>query len=186
MVKRILQLFLLLLLINSQLLFSQNTGDESIAVGQEAPKIVLPDINNEYVYVSDFCGKTLRKPYKNKTKHVVVLSFFATWCKPCIAEIPHLQNLREKFRGKPVKFYLVNVGEERELIQKFKQQKNVGLPILMDRFKKTAEKFDALTLPRLFVLGKNGKIQYESRGFSNPQQFEQDLENKITALLEHK
>ena len=62
----------------------------------DAPLFSLPDLNNNYIALRDLCGEKLRKPWKNKTKHVVVLSFFATWCKPCIAEIPHLQNIQKK------------------------------------------------------------------------------------------
>jgi thiol-disulfide isomerase/thioredoxin len=81
MVNRSILLFLLLFVLNSQVVISSDM------IGKEAPLFSLPDLNNEYVALRDLCGEKLRKPWKNKTKHVVVLSFFATWCKPCIAVV---------------------------------------------------------------------------------------------------
>jgi thiol-disulfide isomerase/thioredoxin len=157
--------------------------DPFIAVGQPAPTFSLPNIDQKYVSLRDLCGKELRKPWKNKIKHVVVLSFFATWCKPCIAEIPHLESLEKQFKDQPVKFFLIDVGEEREKVKDFKNKKDISLNILLDRYQKTATKYDALTLPRLVVVDKEGVIQKEQKGFSDPEAFETELKNLITKLL---
>ncbi len=157
---------------------------EPIKVGEKAPAFALPNLHNEYIALKDFCGEKLRKPWKNKTKYAVVLSFFATWCKPCIAEIPHLQKVKEKFQDKPVKFYLVNVGESRENINKFFKGKNISIPILLDRYKKISEKYDALKLPRLFILDQNGFIKLEKRGFSSDgEKFENEIETLLSSLF---
>lgn len=157
--------------------------DPVIAVGQEAPTFSLPDLDQKYITLRDLCGKSLRKPWKNKTKHVVVLSFFATWCKPCIAEIPHLEALEKEFTSQPVKFFLVDVGEDRDKIVNFKNKKNIGLSILLDRYQKTATNYDALTLPRLVIIDKEGIIRKEQKGFSDPEAFEKELKNLIAELL---
>lgn len=177
MVKKSLIILILIFTLN----FGGIIGQDK--VGKEAPAFSLPDLSNEYIALRDLCGEKLRKPWKNKTKHVVVMSFFATWCKPCIAEIPHLQNLQKKYKGKSVKFFLINVGEQKEKIQKFLKSKNISLPILMDKYKKISEKYDALTLPRLFVIDKNGKIQLEKRGFKDAKKFETDLDRILNKLL---
>jgi thiol-disulfide isomerase/thioredoxin len=150
----------------------------------EAPTFSLPSLDQEYVSLRDFCGQSLRKPWINKTKHVVVLSFFATWCEPCKKEIPHLTELMNEFKDQPVKFFLIDVGEEKEKVINFVNSARVEIPVLLDRYKKTAERFDALTLPRLFVLDKNGLIQRKQKGFSNPKDFEIEMRELITLLLE--
>ena len=155
-----------------------------VNVGKEAPPFSLPDLSNEYVALRDLCGDKLRKPWKNKTKHVVVISFFATWCKPCIAEIPHLQRLQKKYSGKPIKFFLVNVGEEKEKIEKFLKSQITSIPILMDKYKKISEKYDALTLPRLFIIDKLGIIQLEQKGFKDGEKFESDLDQILSKLVD--
>jgi hypothetical protein len=60
----------------------------------------------------------------------------------------------------------------------------VEIPILLDRYKKTAEKFDALTLPRLYVLDKNGLIQRKQKGFSNADDFIIEMRELIKILLQ--
>ena len=56
------------------LLIMQNIIGE-IKKGEEAPLFSLPDVSNQYIALRDLCGEKLRKPWKNKVKHVVVLSF---------------------------------------------------------------------------------------------------------------
>ncbi len=157
--------------------------DPEIMVGQIAPTFSLPDMDQNYISLRDFCGKKLRKPWKNKTKNVVVLSFFATWCKPCMAEIPHLESIKKEFSGEAVKFFLVDVGEEREKVSAFQKKKNINLNILLDRYQKTAQKYDALTLPRLIVIDKEGIIRKEQKGFSDPDAFKTDMKQLISDLL---
>jgi thiol-disulfide isomerase/thioredoxin len=175
---------LLLILILPGLLIAQSPEDP-LCIGCEAPTFSLPSLEGDYTSLRDFCGEKLRKPWKNKLKHVVVLSFFATWCEPCKKEIPHLEKLQDEFKDKPVKFFLIDVGEERDKIAKFIQDTNVQIPVLLDRYQKAAEKYDALTLPRLYVLDQYGKIQRKQKGFSNPDDFEIEMRELINMLLEN-
>jgi len=178
---RITLIFILLILVGNS---PAQDKTDPLCIDCEAPTFSLPSLEDEYVSLRDFCGKELRKPWINKTKHVVVISFFATWCEPCKAEIPHLNKLQEEFKDQPIKFFLIDVGEEKEEISAYLETANVEIPVLLDRYKKTAERFDALTLPRLYVLDKNGKIQRKQKGFTNPQDFEIEMRELITVLLE--
>jgi len=154
-----------------------------IEVGKDAPTFSLPDLNQQYVALRDFCGAKLNKPWINKAKQVVVVSFFATWCKPCLQEIPHLEKIKNDFAAQGVKFLLIDVGEEEAKIKEFLTQNTINLDILIDRYKKIAEKYDALTLPRLIVIDKNGIIRKEQKGFTNGEQFETDLRQLLGELL---
>ena len=178
-------LFIAVILILSCVVLAQEPVDP-LCIECEAPTFSLPSLDQEYVSLRDFCGQTLRKPWINKTKHVVVLSFFATWCEPCKKEIPHLTKLMNEFKDQPVKFFLIDVGEEREKVLNYVNSAGVDVPVLLDRYQKTAERFDALTLPRLFVLDKNGLIQRKQKGFSNPNDFEIEMRELLTLLLEEK
>lgn len=170
-------------LILSQGLFALEESDQ-LCIGCEAPTFSLPSLQEDYISLRDFCGEQLRKPWLNKTKYVVVISFFATWCEPCKKEIPHLEKLQAEFSDQPVKFFLIDVGDEREKVSEYVQEKKVEIPILLDRYKKTAEKFDALTLPRLYVLDKNGVIQRKQKGFTNADDFIIEMRELIKLLLQ--
>ena len=83
---------------------------DSLKAGDLAPMFVMRDIvTGEAVYLRDYTGKELRNDgKKNKIRHAVVLSFWATWCQPCKEEIPQLAKVALGFKGMPVKFFLVN------------------------------------------------------------------------------
>jgi len=182
----IVRVFLLisLILLIQNFLFAQSEN-EPLCIGCDAPTFSLPSIEDDYISLRDFCGEKLRKPWKNKTKHIIIISFFATWCEPCKKEIPHLEKLQNEFKDRPVKFFLVNVGEERQIVSKYLQEADVKIPVMLDRYQKTAEKYDALTLPRLYVIDQNGKIQRKQKGFSNPDDFEIEMRELLNILLEN-
>ncbi len=161
----------------------ENSKTNGPGIGKEAPTFSLPDLKQQYVALRDFCGPKLNKPWINKTKQVVVLSFFATWCKPCLQEIPHLEKIENNFTGQSVKFLLVDVGEEEAKIKEFLNLNSIELNILLDRYSKIAEKYDALTLPRLYVIDKEGIVRKEQKGFSDPDRFEEELTRLLEELL---
>ncbi|MCB0282661.1 MAG: TlpA family protein disulfide reductase [Calditrichae bacterium] len=173
---------IIFLLFFSMSLAAQET-ETSIKIGDEAPVFSLPDMNNNYVFLRDYSGETLRKPWKNKTKHVIVVSFFATWCGPCKKEIPYLEKLQNEYTGKDAKFFLVDVGEEREKVVEFLQKNPIQLTVLHDRYQQTAEKYDAKSLPRLIVIDKNGKISLIKKGFTDGDSFLMEMRTLLDDLL---
>ncbi len=156
---------------------------EKLPENSDAPSFVLADLAGNYVFLRDYCGETLRKPYKNKIHHVVVVSFFASWCVPCKSEIPHLNNLYQRYKEKPVKMFLVNVGEDKEKINSFLQTNPTDIPVLSDRYKATADKYKVTTLPRLVVIDKKGKIKRYNIGFANDENFEEEMSKLLDSLL---
>jgi len=171
---------LLLILLFSRGIHAGTNKVDSLAVGSKAPGFTLPDLNNNYVFLRDFCGEKLRKPWKNKIKHAVVISFFATWCVPCQKEIPHLMKVQDKFKDQPVKFFLIDVGEKFEKVSPFVKKNGYTIPVLLDQYQVTKEKYGAHTLPRLVVLDKNGFVRLYKTGFDESAPFENDM----TVLLE--
>ncbi len=157
--------------------------EPTLKIGDKAPVFSLPDLDNNYIFLRDYSGEKLRKPWKNKTKHVVVISFFATWCGPCKKEIPYLEKLQNEFSGKDIRFFLIDVGEEREKIDQFLKQNKVNLKILHDRYKQTSEKFGANSLPRLIVIDKEGTIQLIKRGFKDGAIFMKEMRALISKLI---
>lgn len=158
-------------------------NQDSLKVGDIAPTFSLPDLDNQYIFLRDICGKKLRKPWINKTKHVVILSFFATWCGPCKREIPYLEKLKVQYKNKPIKFFLVDVGEDPSIIKPFIKKNGIKIQVLTDRYMQTAQKYGAQSLPRLAVIDKDGTIVELKRGFRNGEVFMSDLQKLLDPLL---
>ena len=82
----------------NSVLIAQDNQPVNLKIGDPAPLFVLKSLDDDRVFLRDYCGE-LRQPWKNKTKHVVLVSFFATWCKPCHKEIYELQETIKKYKG---------------------------------------------------------------------------------------
>ncbi len=99
---------------------------------------------------------------------VVLVNFWATWCKPCVREIPSLSRLVSKMDNKSFKVVAVNIGESSDTIRKFNQLFDktdpVNFDILLDEDGGTVRDWKVYAYPSNFLIGQNGKIQYAYRG----------------------
>lgn len=155
--------------------FSQITEDymdSSIIKLQET----IPDfsfLNSE--------GKTQNlKDYKGK---VILINFFATWCGPCMQEMPFLQSdIWNKLKDNS-NFIILSFGRDhsQEEINNFIAKKKFTFPIFADKGKLVYNLFATKYIPRNYLIDQNGKVVYTSTGFST-EEFE-TLKIKIDALL---
>lgn len=135
------------------------------AVGDKVPTFYLRTAEGEPFFLSHYVGSKA----KQDLQQPVVLSFFATWCVPCKAEIPKLQQLQSEFPK--VKFYLVNVEEKPDLVRKYIAANNINLPILMDVYSIVAKKYgivndeNVAVLPHVVVIGTDSKLLYTHEGY---------------------
>jgi len=137
-------------------------------------------------------GAKLRKFKSQPNRHVVVVSFFATWCKPCMKELPLLQNLYKKYDGQRVKWFLVDITEatrnspgfeDSPVAGPFLAKKGITMPILNDNRGVAKERYGAKTLPRLFVIDKFQTIRLTKRGFHEGEDFEGEISTVVEELL---
>ena len=137
-------------------------------------------------------GSKLRKFKSQPNRHVVVVSFFATWCKPCMKELPLLQNLYQKYDGQRVKWFLVDITEatrtspgfeDSPVAGPFLAKKGITMPILNDNRGVAKERYGAKTLPRLFVIDKFQTIRLTKRGFHEGEDFEGEIATIVDELL---
>ena len=149
-------------IILAMLLFS--TINAELKIGDPAPTFYVRDIEEKNFFFSD----TL------KLEKTTVLSFFATWCIPCRAEMPELDTLSQGF--KDVNFYLVNVSgltqgktkmkEDPKKVRMMVEHLGVNLKVLMDKYGKVAEKYGVKALPLLVVIDKKSKVHYIHDGYA--------------------
>jgi len=165
------------------ILFAKNKKVDSLHIGSKAPLFTLQNTAGEYVFLHDYCGQQLRKPWINKTKHVVVISFFATTCLPCQREIPHLMELSGLFKNRPVKFFLIDVGETKDKALPFIQKKKYTIPVLLDRYQVVSDKYGVHTLPRLVVIDKKGVVRRYTIGYKSNKDFVPQMQRLIDTLL---
>ncbi|HYC37149.1 MAG TPA: TlpA disulfide reductase family protein [Usitatibacter sp.] len=90
---------------------------------------------------------------------VVVVNFWATWCEPCLAEMPSLERLREKMRGRPFEVLAVNYGESEERAGGYVARQKLTLPVLLDPEKRTAAAWKVGGLPMTFLVDARGQVR---------------------------
>ncbi|MBN1307278.1 MAG: TlpA family protein disulfide reductase [Chitinispirillaceae bacterium] len=151
--------------------------------GNPGPTFSLPSLSEGRVSLRFYCGDTLLKPHINNIRHIVVLSFWATYCKPCQREIPELMKFAEKHAGDSIKLFCISIDREGErIVAPFVKEKGYTLPVLLDPYRKTAERYGVASLPALFVLDERSIIRYASVGFRENDPLDVKLEGIVSDI----
>jgi len=145
-------LFALIFIFTCQ--FTATAQDKTaLEVGQPAPDFYLKTINDEEIFLSNFCGE------KNQ-KNPVLISFWGTYCKPCTKEFPIFNRLSELYSAHGLKIFLINVKEKKEIVETYIKKNNINVTVLLDTYCIVSEKYDVIAdkIPKLFLIDKNGII----------------------------
>ena len=95
---------------------------------------------------------------------VVLINYWATWCEPCREEMPAIERLRAKMKGRPFEVLAVNYGESEERVSSFVAKLNLTMPILLDPYKNSVEDWKVRGLPMTFLVDARGRVRYWSFG----------------------
>ncbi|MEP7083913.1 MAG: TlpA disulfide reductase family protein [Betaproteobacteria bacterium] len=120
--------------------------------GGPAPQLALRDLAGQPVKLSDFKGK------------VVVVNFWATWCAPCLEEMPSMQRLREKFSLAGLEVLAVNFQEAQPKIEAFLKKRPLKLTILRDQDGSARTAWGVRVFPTSFVIDTDQRIRYTVTG----------------------
>ena len=171
--------------------------DKDLKVGEIAPSWALMYAPGKFEFLRNWSeeeGKRLRKMATQPNRHAVLLSFFATWCQPCMKELPLLEEVYQKYKNERIKFFLVDITEatrnnpgygDMPKAGPFLKKKGVTMQILFDTRGTVMQRYNAQTLPRLFVMGGDRKLTFLRRGFHDGEEekFKNELSTEIERLL---
>lgn len=118
----------------------------------ERPDLVLPDLAGR-----DFDLAMLRG-------RVVVVNFWASWCTPCIAEMPSIQRLADALAGSRASVIGVNVGEGELRAKAVSERLGIRFPVLIDKDSAAFERWGAQVLPTTYVLDGEGVVRFLGLG----------------------
>ncbi len=113
---------------------------------------ILLDMEGNKVRLSDFKGK------------IVFLNFWATWCPPCVYEMPDMEKLHQTLGNKDFIVVAINLRESSKKVAKFLQKHNLSFKVLLDQKSKLGRTFGIRTIPTTFVLDKNGNLIGKASG----------------------
>ena len=160
---------------------------DTLLAGDDAPTFVMDDLaTGEPVFFADYAGQTLRQPWNNSSRNVVVLCFWASWSASCEQEISNLAALGSKLPGKPVKIFLVNTreraGTTAEAIKSIVSERGYRLTVLLDATGTVADRYGIHSLPTTVVANKYGILKMLHSGPGSTAQG--TLEGLLTSLAD--
>ena len=129
-------------------------AEEGLKEGQVPPDFELPSLDGKKIRLSDYKGKK------------VILNFWATWCPPCKAEMPHMQRFYETKAGSQnAEIIAVNltyaerVSDKRSKVETFRNEYKLNFPILLDENGDAGNTYRPITIPTTYMIDTNGVIR---------------------------
>jgi peroxiredoxin len=127
-------------------LFADRTP-EAMGPGQVAPLFALPSLrDNQPVALETLRGR------------IVLLHFWATWCKPCEEEMPALDRLRHTLDNPRFALLTVSVDEDRSQVESYRDRLGLTLPILLDSSHEVSHAYQTYRYPESFLLDREGRV----------------------------
>lgn len=130
-----------------------NSGSRPAGVGGQAPDFTVTD-GQRTVALHDLRGK------------VVVLNFWATWCPPCVQEMPSLVTMQEQLRDR-VTVLAVSVDIDPAGYQRFIEDRKIGLLTVRDADQKSNTLYGTFKFPETYIIDREGKIRRKLIGAVN-------------------
>lgn len=115
----------------------------------------LISLSGERTNLSEFKGE------------VIFINFWATWCPPCIAEMPNIQALFEQYKGEPeIRFVMISLDEDPEKARRFLNSKGFTFSSYIPGGNRP-EVFQSSVIPTTYVIDKNGRLASKKEGMAN-------------------
>lgn len=147
--------------------YDPSKAPEDDLVGKPAPAIKLELLD----------GGTLDL-VSHKGKNVVILDFWATWCRPCRAAMPILAEVAKAYASRGVVLYAVNQRETPAQIKAFLEKENLNIPVALDKDSQAGAAYRVSGIPRMVIIDKEGVVRAGHAGL------DPDLQNVLQKELD--
>jgi peroxiredoxin len=144
----------------------------TLSVGMTAPDFSLPDVSGKTVSLTQYRGK------------VVLIDFWQTWCPPCVEELPYLRSLQEKYGSRGLVIIGVTDRLDQDGVAKWREflrTTKMNYPTLTDEKGPIAAQYNVSGYPHKFIIGRDGRLVFEKRGFLRSD--ENEIETEILKAL---
>ena len=122
------------------------SGTRPPRIGTTAPNFTVQDADRK-VTLTDYQGKT------------VVLNFWATWCPPCVEEMPSLIQMQQRLKDKGIVVVAVSLDEDESAYHKFLKDHGVNLITVRDPALKSSDLYGTFKYPETYVIDRNGILR---------------------------
>ena len=118
---------------------------EAVAVNRPAPDFTLPGLDGRSVSLSDYRGK------------VVVVNVWATWCPPCVDEMPSLEKLYQEFKNESFEILAISIDSDGiTAVPPFLKKHGLTFPVLLDSQATIRSSYRTTGVPETFIINKKG------------------------------
>jgi peroxiredoxin len=145
-----------------------------VQIGQEAPAFEVATLDGQTFSLKEQRGK------------VVLVNFFATWCGPCLQEMPHLEKeIWQKYKDK--KFAMISLGREHsnDELKPFRQKNKFTFPMAGDTKREIFSRYAEACIPRTLLIDPNGRVIAQVIGY-NEKEFQSLIETLATEIAKVK
>jgi len=149
------------------------SDEDTAKASSSLPSIVVKDMNGQSVNFAEFAANG----------QITIVSFWATWCKPCLQELNNIDNVYEEWQKKyNVRLIAVSVDDSRSAnkVKGLVTSKNWTYDVLIDLNSDLRRALNVTNPPTTFLIDKSGKIIYTHTGYLEGD--EAELEKKIAEL----
>ena len=147
-----------------------------IKIGQRVPDFVTSTLDGKRFVLNEY----LKQP----DTRVLILAFFATWCKPCGEDIIYLQRLQDQYGDQGLRVLCVYTGRlsKTKAAKKYLEKLDVNLSILLDKKRVVSKRYKVPGLPCNYAIDKEGFLRFKCLGCSEyvKQKFEGNLKDLLS------
>ena len=135
----------ILILLQTKDSFYNPSSGTQLAKGRPAPNFSLPDLDGQMVGLADYRGK------------VVLLNIWATWCPPCVEEMPSMEKLYQEMKGEGFEILAVSIDESgTQDVLPFMKKHKLSFPALIDSKGTLKDLYQTTGVPESFIIDKDG------------------------------